>query len=314
MGKMDLLVVGELNIDLILNQIQGFPEMGSEKVAQKMDVVLGSSSAIFASNIATLGVDTAFCGKVGGDDFGHMVKETLKAKNVDTNFISTADQLQTGLTVVMNYDQDRANVTYCGAMEALTMEDIPWDRGGTFRHFHLSNYFLQKGIQKDITAIFKKAKAAGMTTSLDLQVDPDDQWNFDYEECLPFVDIFLPNEAELLALTGKGSVNEALEAVKPYTNTVALKMGMKGGLVCENGQVTEVKAFVNDQFVDAIGAGDSFNAGFISKFLEGADWEACLRHGNLMGAINTTAAGGTGAFNSLKAVKERAKSQFDQEI
>ncbi|QDH77649.1 carbohydrate kinase family protein [Echinicola soli] len=314
MGKRDLLVVGELNIDLILNQIQGFPELGSEKVAQKMDVVLGSSSAIFAANIATLGVDTAFCGKVGKDDFGQMVSETLDAQNVDTTFISATDQFQTGLTVVMNYDQDRANITYCGAMEALTMEDIPWDKADTFRHFHLSNYFLQKGIQKDITAIFKKAKSAGMTTSLDLQVDPDDQWDFDYKKCLPYVDIFLPNESELLSLTGKATVEEALSAVKPVANTVALKRGTKGGMVYDKSEVIQLEAFVNDQFVDAIGAGDSFNAGFISKFLEGADWEACLRKANLTGALNTTAAGGTGAFKSLAAVKERAKSQFNQKI
>ncbi|AWW29945.1 carbohydrate kinase family protein [Echinicola strongylocentroti] len=314
MHKRDLLVVGELNIDLILNQIQGFPEMGSEKVAQKMDVVLGSSSAIFASNIATLGVETAFCGKVGKDDFGEMVRETLDKKQVDTSYISSSDELKTGLTVVMNYDQDRANVTYCGAMEALTINDIPWEKAGEFKHFHLSNYFLQKGIQEDITAIFQRAKQSGMTTSLDLQVDPDDHWGFDYKKCLPYVDIFLPNEAELLSLTGKESVEEALEEVTPYVNTVALKMGMKGGLVYEKGHVTEVKAFVNDRFVDAIGAGDSFNAGFICKYLQGADWEACLRFANLTGALNTTAAGGTGAFVSLDAVKQRAKSQFDQEI
>ena len=214
----------------------------------------------------------------------------------------------------MNYDQDRANVTYCGAMEALTMQEIPWEVAGTFKHFHLSNYFLQKGIQKDITAIFEKAKSAGMTTSLDLQVDPDDQWDFDYERCLPHVDIFLPNESELLSLTGKSSISEALEAIKPYANTVALKRGVKGGLVFEKGKVTEVAAFVNDQFVDAIGAGDSFNAGFIHRFLQGADWESCLRFANLTGALNTTAAGGTGAFTSLAAVKARAKSQFNQEI
>lgn len=312
--RKDLLVVGELNIDLILNQVQGFPEMGSEKIAQKMDVVLGSSSAIFASNIATLGVDTAFCGKVGKDDFGKMVRESLAAKKVDTKFISSDAHLKTGLTVVMNYDQDRANVTYCGAMEALTIADIPWQEAAKYRHFHLSNYFLQKGIQKDITSIFKKAKEAGMTTSLDLQVDPDDLWDFDYAACLPFVDIFLPNESELLSLTGKVSIQEALEEIKAYANVVALKMGTKGGLVYENGTTIEAKAFVNHHFVDAIGAGDSFNAGFICRFLQGANWKECLHFANLTGALNTTAAGGTGAFASLEVVQASAKSLFDQEI
>ncbi|GAB3646643.1 hypothetical protein GCM10028791_07210 [Echinicola sediminis] len=314
MHKKDLLVVGELNIDLILNQIQGFPEVGEEKVAKKMDVTLGSSSAIFASNIATLGVETAFCGKVGNDDFGQFVCEVLKGKKVDTTHISLSKDHKTGLTVVMNYDQDRANVTYCGAMEDLSIDDIPWGEASAYRHFHLSNYFLQKGIQKDIAQIFKKAKEAGMTTSLDLQVDPDNKWDFDYKSCLPYVDIFLPNEAELLALTGKDRVEEGLALLSEYANTIALKMGIKGGLVYQKGKVTKAAPFVNEQFVDAIGAGDSFNAGFICKFLEGKDWEECLRFANLTGALNTTAAGGTGAFDSLQGLKNRAQTILKQEI
>ncbi|WP_186754708.1 carbohydrate kinase family protein [Echinicola salinicaeni] len=314
MHKKDLLVVGELNIDLILNQIKGFPEMGSEKVAEKMDVTLGSSSAIFASNIATLGIQTSFCGKVGNDDFGQFVCETLRNKKVGVDHISVSKAFKTGLTVVMNYDQDRANVTYCGAMEDLTIEDIPWEKVSEYKHFHLSNYFLQKGIQKDITEIFKKAKASGMSTSLDLQVDPDDQWDFDYKSCLPYVDIFLPNESELLSLTGKTEVDEALEELKDHANIIALKMGIKGGLVYHKGEIIKAEPYINDQFVDAIGAGDSFNAGFICKFLQGNDWGECLKFANLTGALNTTAAGGTGAFDNMENLKSRAKSILNQEI
>jgi len=314
MHKKDLLVVGELNIDLILNQIQGFPEIGEEKVAQKMDVTLGSSSAIFASNIATLGVETAFCGKVGDDDFGQFVCEALKGKRVDTAYISISKTYKTGLTVVMNYDQNRANVTYCGAMGDLSMDDIPWERAGSYRHFHLSNYFLQKGIQKDISRIFQKAKDAGMTTSLDLQVDPENKWDFDYKSCLPYVDIFLPNESELLSLTGQETVEEGLEVLKGYANTIALKLGAKGGLVYRDGEIIKAAPFFNDKFVDAIGAGDSFNAGFICKFLEGKDWEECLRFANLTGALNTTAAGGTGAFDSMEGLKKRAQKILRVEI
>jgi sugar/nucleoside kinase (ribokinase family) len=51
----DILVVGELNVDLILDDIEKFPEVGKEVLAQKMTLTLGSSSAIFASNISALG-------------------------------------------------------------------------------------------------------------------------------------------------------------------------------------------------------------------------------------------------------------------
>ncbi len=304
-----LLVVGELNVDLILNNIQGFPKVGTEIIANHMNFTLGSSSAIMASNISALGIDTSFCGMIGNDDFGNYVIDQLQLKQVDTRFIKKTQEEKTGITVVMNYDQDRANVTYCGAMNALTINEIPWGSLDQFDHFHLSSYFLQKGIKNDITQIFKKAKDAGLSTSLDLQVDPDNEWEFDYKSCLKFVDIFLPNEAEILALSGKDNISAAVSEIKPYSNIIALKLGKEGGRIITKDEEFNLGPFVNKDFHDAIGAGDSFNAGFIQKYLEGAPLQECLKNGNLMGSLNTTQAGGTAAFSS-KEVIERQKQQI----
>ena len=60
MKAFDIVALGELNVDLILNQIDGFPEMGKEKFAKQMTLTLGSSTAIFAANAAALGVKVAF--------------------------------------------------------------------------------------------------------------------------------------------------------------------------------------------------------------------------------------------------------------
>jgi sugar/nucleoside kinase (ribokinase family) len=305
MAKNDLLVVGELNVDLILNGIQGFPQIGKEIVANDLTLTLGSSSAIMAANAAALGVSTAFGGMVGSDQFGDYILETLEDRNVSTAFVRRSDSHQTGVTVVMNYDEDRANVTYCGAMEAMTILDIPWFEMSNFKHFHLSNFFLQKGLHQDITAIFKKVKGKGLTTSLDLQWDPADEWNFDYKECLPYIDVFMPNEAEILRLTQTNDVENALKQVEPYANTIALKMGSKGSLGIKNGERVQTSAFKADVYVDSIGAGDSFNAGFIAKYLQGAELGDCLLNGNLMGAINTTMAGGTEAFKDKKALQKK---------
>ncbi|UJH90187.1 carbohydrate kinase family protein [Antarcticibacterium sp. 1MA-6-2] len=270
MSSKKLLVVGELNIDLILNGIQGFPKIGTEIVADNMNFTLGSSSAIMASNISALGVDTSFCGMVGIDDFGDFVLRQLKEKGVNTRYINKTNEHSTGITVIMNYDQDRANVTYCGAMNALTINDIPWDDIRSFDHFHFSNYFLQDGIKKDITAVFKKAKDAGLTTSLDLQFDPNGTWDFDYKNCLPFVDVFLPNESEILGLTGKETMDTAITELKPYANIIALKMGENGSRLISKEMDFPSLPFKNKHFKDAIGAGDSFNSGFIARFLEEA--------------------------------------------
>jgi len=155
--RYDVLVIGELNVDLILNRIESFPEMGKEKIARDMSLLMGSSSAIFACNLATLGNRVGFIGKIGRDSFGEVVLRNLELKKVDCSLIIQGGEMKTGATIVLNYDQDRAMVTYPGAMENLTGEDIPFREFPRARHLHLSSYFLQKGIKNDVKQIFMKA-------------------------------------------------------------------------------------------------------------------------------------------------------------
>ncbi len=292
-----ILVIGELNVDILLNNMPQMPELGKEILAEKMQTVLGSSSAIFAANIASLGAKVSFCGAVGNDQAGRFVLDELQQRNIDTRSVKIFDHVSTGATIILNYGQDRANVTYCGAMELLSIDDIPWDRLDQYQHVHISNFFIQKEIRKDITKIFKELKMRGLTTSLDPQWDVLEKWDFDFKTCLPFIDVFLPNESELKALTGKDDVNEAIEAIRPHINILALKMGTAGSLGIKGDEQQMVPAFKAEVFEDAIGAGDSFNAGFIMKFLEGAPLDECLEYGNIMGSVNTTQTGGTAAFS-----------------
>src|SRR3954470_3310857 len=116
----DVVVVGELNIDLILNQIDTFPALGKEILSNHMTLTLGSSSAIFACNISTLGSAVAFVGKLGHDNFGDHILSSLKSKGVDTTHILHTVKHNTGATIVLNYSEDRSMVTYPGAMRYLT--------------------------------------------------------------------------------------------------------------------------------------------------------------------------------------------------
>ena len=158
MIRKKILVVGELNVDLILNEINGTPKVGEEIIAEKMNLVMGSSSAIFACNISILGCDVSFSGMVGKDFFGDFIVRELQIRNIDTTLIQYAPNKRTGLTVVLNYDQNRANVTHCGAMEELEINKIPLKDLGLFDHLHVSSYFLQKGIQPDLHTLFEDAK------------------------------------------------------------------------------------------------------------------------------------------------------------
>ena len=311
--KYDVLVVGELNVDLILNKIDSFPEKGKEKLAKEMTITLGSSSAIFASNMSSLGASVSFLGKIGKDSFGDLIIKSLKKKNVSTEMIIQDKAVNTGATIVLNFDEDRANITYPGAMDYLDINDVTEEKLIQARHLHYSSFFLQPALRPDVEKMFKTAKELGLTTSLDLQWDPSEKWEFDYKNILPYVDIFLPNEVELLSLTGENNLNSAIIKLKLFANTIVAKMGNQGSLLWLHKKTFRKEAFINKNVVDAIGAGDSFNAGFIFKYLKGSSLEECQIFGNLIGAISTTAPGGTTAFKDYKNTMKIAKSKFGYE-
>ena len=310
MKEYDVIVVGELNVDLILNEIESFPEIGKEKLANRMDLVLGSSSAIFASNLSSLGAKVSYIGKIGNDRFGNLVINSLQEKNVNTDLIIVDDKLKTGATVVLNFDEDRAMVTHGGAMEHLGIDDIKVEQLLKAKHMHVSSIFLQPEIKKNIIEIFKLAKQNGLTTSLDTQWDPAEKWDLDLENLLPFVDVFIPNEEEIKHLTGKQTVEDAIKSIKDFANIIVVKMGSKGSVSWNDNELKEIPAFLNTSVVDAIGAGDSFDAGFVFKYVNNAKIEECQRFANLTGAINTTASGGTAAFKNYISVMEFAKNKF----
>ncbi|MCW3078601.1 carbohydrate kinase family protein [Segetibacter sp.] len=312
--KKDVLVTGELNVDILLNKVRGFPVIGQEILADEMTFTLGSSSAIFASNLASLGIGTSFCGIVGNDIFGKYILSELNDKKVDTRLITEESKYQTGVTIILNYEQDRANVTHCGAMEHFNVSNIPVDELSQYRHLHLSSFFLQKGLQKDIVRLFKTARENGLSTSLDIQWDPANEWAFPYKQCLPYVDFFLPNEAEVLALTDTAQLSDAFDVLDAFANTIVVKRGVHGALAYSKGTYTEAEPYLHSLFVDAIGAGDSFNAGFISSYLQGKSLQESLMFGNLTGAINTTGSGGTGAFSDLSSFVKKARTIFNIEI
>lgn len=318
MKDFDVSVIGELNIDFIFNQIDSFPVIGKEILSRQMHVTLGSSSAIFASNLSSLDTKVAFIGKIGKDSFGDLVITTLKKSGVNTDAIVRKENLKTGATVVLNFGEDRAMITHPGAMEDLSPDDIDWHTVGRSRHLHLSSYFIQKGIRTEVGHIFQRARALGLTTSLDPQWDPSEEWQMDLEGILPHVDIFMPNKKELLNLTRQPTLRKALDHLRPIANTIVVKLGHEGSALFTKGEPVFQPAFLNTDVVDAIGAGDSFNAGFIYKFIDGYPTIACQKFGNIIGAYSTTAPGGTGAFaireNILQNVKERfgyAEKQHD---
>lgn len=112
-----------------------------------MTLTLGSSSAIFANNISSLGASVVFLGKIGKDEFGDIVLHDLRERNVDVSMIQTDNQLSTGATIMLSIKKDRANITYPGAMDHLSINDISEDDLSKAKHVHLSSYFMQPGFR-----------------------------------------------------------------------------------------------------------------------------------------------------------------------
>ena len=306
----DVLVVGELNVDLIMNQMAAFPSIGKEVLSGSMSLTLGSSAAIFAHNLSRLGPAVAFLGKMGNDVFGDIIMQRLRTGGVDTSLIIRGGHLTTGATVVLNVDNDRAMITHPGAMEELSIEDIPTPTLTRARHLHFSSYFLQPGLKRDIATLFSEAKRLGLTTSFDPQWDPREKWHLDIADILPYVDIFLPNENELMLITGQQDLQQAIDRISSYPCITAIKRGVEGSVLLHQRTVKTQPAFLTDRFIDAIGAGDSFNAGFIHQFLRGKPPDACQRFANLAGSISTTAPGGTGAFDGSIDIHSLAREKY----
>jgi sugar/nucleoside kinase (ribokinase family) len=309
--EFDVIVVGELNVDLIFNQVQGFPVVGKEILSNDMTLTLGSSSAICASNLSSLGLKVAFIGKLGNDVFGQFIIDKLNRSGVDTSMIIIDDKFKSGATVALSYDEDRAMITHQGAMSYMGLDDIDPKQLKRAKHLHFSSYFFQPGFKNNLHELFEMAKNEGVTTSLDVQWDPSEIWDLNLEQVLPFVDVFIPNEVELKKLTRFSSIDQAIESVKNKCSYVVVKCGSRGSVMYYEDKEVQQKPFLNKDVVDTIGAGDSFNAGFISRFIKGASPEDCQEFGNLIGAISTTEAGGTGAFNNLDEIMKIAKDRFN---
>jgi len=294
--RFDVTVVGELNLDLILYGLPQELAPEKEQLASGLTLTLGSSSAIFAHNLSKLGSRVGFISRIGEDPLGEISLERLAESGVDISKVKrAAGPTVTGLTVILSHRDYRNILTYPGAMFEMCFEDLDLEYLKDSRHFHLSSFFLHRALLPDMAELFRRMKAAGLTTSLDINDDPEEQWDSGLWDVLKHVDVFFLNERELREVTGKSDLQSGAECLSRHVPLLAVKRGSKGGCVYENGRRLERPALPVSA-VDHVGAGDSFDAGFIHQFVKGADPETCLHYANLAGAFSTTRPGGTEAF------------------
>jgi sugar/nucleoside kinase (ribokinase family) len=287
-----ILVAGELNVDLVLQNYQSFPSLGREVVVEDVLVTLGSASAICASGLAKLGNTIVFVGKLGCDWWGDLCLKSLTSLGVDCSPVIRDQTIKTGITVSITSRSDRALVTYPGSIAELCTADIQDEDLRKCRHLHVSSFFLQRALRPGLKSLFARAHGFGLTTSLDPGFDPEENWSEDLMEVLHEVDVFLPNETELAAITRRPDREEALRAlVNGRTLTIA-KLGRDGCLALCSGGLVRVPAFPVSP-LDTTGAGDSFNAGFLHAWVRGEELAGAMRFAAACGALSTLESGGT---------------------
>ena len=300
MPRFDVTIAGELNVDLILAGVPDELPPERELLAERMMLTLGGSSAILAHNLACLGSKVGFQSRIGDDDLGQSILETLRQSGADVSCVRLVPgEVKTGLTVVLQREHWRNMVTYSGTIAELAWDDLDFTYLCDSRHFHVSSFYLQRALRPRLPELFRKMKDAGLTTSLDTNDDPDDTWQGGLAETLSHVDVFLPNEREAQKATGADNLETAVAKLARMVPLVVVKLGREGALA-QRGSERLVSPAVTANAVDAVGAGDSFDAGFLHQFVRGADLATCLASGNLAGAFSTTRAGGTEAFRDAQ--------------
>ncbi|HKW16684.1 MAG TPA: sugar kinase [Terriglobales bacterium] len=293
--RFDITIAGELNLDLILYGLPRELPPEREIIARDMALTLGASSAIVAHNLSALGNHVGFISRVGDDSFGQTAIDRLSAAGVDVSRVRrSSDGTGSGLTVILHHGSSRNILTYLGTISQLRYEDLDLDYLCSARHFHLSSFFLQTALRPQVAELFRTLKASGLTISLDTNDDPDDLWE-GLREVLPYVDVLLPNEREALKISGEQELETAISRLAEMAPVVVVKLGPKGA-IAQRGKERFRSSAVSVDAVDTIGAGDSFDAGFLTQFVRGADLDVCLRFGNVAGALSTTKSGGTEAF------------------
>jgi sugar/nucleoside kinase (ribokinase family) len=302
MPTLDVCVVGEINLDLILYGLPKELVLDRELLANGLALTLGSSSAIFAHNLAMLGSKVGFISRTGGDTLGKMALERLSVGGVDVGRVKqSTGGTATGVTVVLPYLNQRYIFTYPGTMFEMQYSDIDMAYVRSGRHLHVSSFFLHRALRPRIGDLFRQAKAAGLSTSLDTNDDPENKWDRDLLDVLRHVDIFLPNDREAKKIARTEDLSRAINMLAGLAKIVVVKRGAAAA-ICRSGEEQCSLMPPTVKAVDDVGAGDSFDAGFVHRFLAGAKLEDCLAYANLAGAYSTTKAGGTEAFRDRTAL------------
>ncbi|MEM9969613.1 MAG: PfkB family carbohydrate kinase [Pseudomonadota bacterium] len=277
--KHPVLSVGRLYCDLIFTGLPRMPTIGTEVFTDGFGAHAGGGAFITAAHLAQLGHSSSLAAMLPASPFGELMRPDLEASGVDLSLCAPlAASEGPQVTVAMAEGADRSFLTRRAgaAFPKLSAADIARRQ---FRHIHVGEI----ASLVDRPDILNIARAQGATVSADCGWD-DALDAGAVRPLLSMIDVFLPNEAEIEHLRKVG----LSDARAPLT---VVKKGARGASLMTNGSTLTAPAVATD-VLDTTGAGDAFNAGFLSSWLRGAPLQTCLEAGNRRGALAVRTRGG----------------------
>jgi sugar/nucleoside kinase (ribokinase family) len=285
-------IIGNLCVDLIIRNVPSLPVWGQEVIGSSHVLVSSGQTGYTAFALRRLGIPTSVIGSVGDDLNGKQVLDDLKSYGVNTTGVIVTHDSKTGIAVaIVREDGERAFVSTLGSSqdfnEAMILEQ--WDKPEEASIVCLVGLFCMSNLTlKSAAGLLGKARQENKVTMLDTGWDPHN-WQSDtianMKELLSETTLFMPNMDEARAITGKNTPEEGLLALQKFgTDIVVIKCGSEGSY-CRQGDHTYFVPSRKVHVFDAVGAGDTFNAGFLYGLRNNWPLDACLAIGNTVSSI-----------------------------
>lgn len=271
----DLLVVGNVNVDVLMGDVPLWPRAGSELLAERYELRVGGAAGNAALALRALGARFRVVAGVGDDAFGGWLERALEPAGVRLVRHPAATALSVGL---VHPDGERTFVTHLGHLAAFPDGALTaaLDAGRPGDLLLLCGYFLLPAFRRRAGAWLDAARERGLRVALDPGW-PTDGWEGgardELRALLPRIHAFLPNREEALGVTGADTVEGALQALDGVRTV--LKLGAEGALLADGGRRHHVAAPALP-VADTVGAGDTFNAGLLTALQRGWSWDRAL--------------------------------------
>lgn len=287
----DLVVFGEFFSDLIFYGVPDRPRLGEELKTDHFLIAPGGGLATTALAANKLGTSTGILTRVGADASTLPTWTGILNQGLDVGACEVRKDVATALTASIAYKADRMMVTYEPINRNLEdlLDKIPVQRKlKRARHVHLACALHRP---RKWIPILKALRAEGITVSADFGWNPDISIT-ELMSIIKHCEFIFPNAHEACTITGTKSPLRALEKLSEWVPVPVVTLGAKGSMLMADGRFYKQPA-LSVAIVDATGAGDAFNGGFLHEFLRGSQWDDCLRAGNICGGLATTAPGGS---------------------